>query len=173
MLDHTQLVTASFPSYANAALTVKALEAAGYDQSSIAIITPQAHTGAASATDVDEHRADMDEDLAVEGAKEGIIVAAGTGVLTALAVAAFPAGLFLVGGWLAAAEIGVMFGMAGGLGAALVHAGSDVPQAEGHVAAVEAGHTLVSVRCTDAQLAEVRSILAETSMSASSVEVTA
>jgi ABC-type sugar transport system substrate-binding protein len=156
MSEHVQTVSAVFPTYEAAAGAVRALEAAGYDHSHIAIVT---HKNSASTL------SPQDETLVVEGAKEGILVGAGAAILTAAAVAIFPGTLFLVGGWLAGAEIATFFGMAGGLGAALAHYGYGDDQAKSYATAVEAGNSLVTVRCSDIQVPQVKAILGTTATS--------
>ncbi len=152
-------VTHLYDTYAEAERVVGQLEAAGVSHSDISIV---GRNGTDTATNGTTSPGTADHTGAGTGASLGTIVGGGAGLLAGIGALAIPGvGPVIAAGWLIATLTGAGAGAAaGGLLGSLTHHG--VPERDAHVYAegVRRGGTLLSVRTTEANAAEVQAILA-------------
>ncbi|MGO4408573.1 MULTISPECIES: hypothetical protein [unclassified Brevundimonas] len=168
-------VTRLFDHHAEALDAVAELEAAGFDHSSISIVSNNAdnwHSGHDRIDGADGALGDRngagENDVAHgagKGAATGGAIGAGAGILAGLGMLAIPGlGPVVAAGWLASAALGAVVGGAaggatGGLLGALKEAGHNDEEANVYAEGVRRGGTLVSVKTTDADRARVETIL--------------
>lgn len=167
-------VTRLFDSHTEALEAVSELEAAGYDHSSISLVSNNAdnwHEGYGRGTHdgpLGDRDGDGENDVAEgagKGAATGGVIGAGAGVLAGLGMLAIPGlGPVVAAGWLASTAVGAAVGAAaggatGGLLGALKEAGHDEDEANVYAEGVRRGGTLVSVRTSDAERARVETLL--------------
>lgn len=141
-----------FDSYASASSAVHALEAAGFSDDNISVISRDHGDNAHSAGA---------ETGAGTGATVGTLVGGGAGLLAGIGMLAIPGiGPLVAAGWMVAALTGAGAGAAaGGLLGSLT--GSGVDEADAHVYAegVSRGGTLVTVRADSSRIAQARQIM--------------
>lgn len=157
MSTTTKTVSALYDTFEAAAGVVRALEAQGFAHDDISIITSHQGEHAASNLDVSEYPAEVrdDKEMATGG-----LVGGGAGLAAGLALMAIPGvGPLLVGGLLLTTAIGATAGMAASFTSALVDIGHIDSHADAYVQAVQAGKTLVSVRCDQDNIAGVEALL--------------
>ena len=146
-------VTHLYDTYAEAERVVGNLEAAGVPHSDISIVGRNATDGTATG--------ETGHSGAGTGASLGTVLGGGAGLLAGIGALAIPGvGPVIAAGWLIATVTGAGAGAAaGGLLGSLTHHG--VPEHDAHVYAegVRRGGTLLSVRTTDTNEAQVDQIL--------------
>ena len=146
-------VTHLYDTYPEAERVVGELEAAGVPHGDISIVGRNG--SGTTGTGTTEHSG------AGTGASLGTIVGGGAGLLAGIGALAIPGvGPVIAAGWLIATVTGAGVGAtAGGLLGSLTHHG--VPEQDAHVYAegVRRGGTLLSVRTTEANAADVQAIL--------------
>ncbi|WP_313044702.1 hypothetical protein [Brevundimonas sp.] len=169
------VVTRLFDHHTEALAAVSELEAAGFDHSTISIVSNNAeewhdghrhkdHAGSALGDRNGDGVNDVGEG-AGKGAAAGGALGAGVGVLAGLGMLAIPGlGPVVAAGWLASTAVGAAVGAAaggatGGLLGALKEAGHGDEDAHVYAEGVRRGGTLVSVRASDADRARIETIL--------------
>ena len=142
-----------YDTYAAAKSAVNALEAAGFSDNQISIVSSQ-HEG-------DSHSTTAVETAAGTGASIGTIVGGGAGLLAGLGALAIPGvGPVVAAGWLVAALTGTGAGAAaGGLLGSLTHAGVAENDAHVYAEGVKRGGTLVTVRADANRIARAKDIM--------------
>jgi hypothetical protein len=154
-----QTVTALYDTYDSAISAVNALEAAGFPQSDISIVSNNADNRYGK-----DRPSDAAED-AGKGAGIGAVVGGVGGLLTGLGLLAIPGvGPVVAAGWLVATAAGaatgaVVGGAAGGLVGSLTSAGVPERDANFYAEGVRRGGTLVTARVEDARAPVARDIL--------------
>lgn len=146
-------ITRVYDTYAHARNVVIDLEAARIPTSDISLVANKY---------VSEKYVNVDEaSSAGTGAGIGAVVGGGAGLLAGLGLLAIPGlGPVVAAGWLASTALGVAAGAAtGGLIGALVGTGVSERDANVYAESVRRGGTMVTVRTTDANLANVQSIM--------------
>jgi len=143
-------VAGLFENGSDARSAADSLAAAGWPHESISIV--------ASAN---RAASDDDNNLVIKESEKGAVVGGLAGFFLALGELAIPgAGLFLVGGWLAAALLGAGVGaVTGGLVGALVEAGISHDVASQFAEGVRQGQNLVTVKTAESRTAEATAIL--------------
>jgi len=142
-----------YDTYGAASSAVNALEAAGFSDQHVSIVSSQNNDNAGS--DI------TGESSAGTGASIGTIVGGGAGLLAGLGALAIPGvGPLVAAGWLVAALTGAGAGAAaGGLLGSLVSAGVDEDEAHVYAEGVKRGGTLVSVRADATRIARAKEIM--------------
>jgi len=141
-----------YDTYASATNAVHALEAAGFSEDHISVVSSQ------------HENADADPatgSAAGTGASIGTIVGGGAGLLAGLGALAIPGvGPLVAAGWLVAALTGAGAGAAaGGLLGSLTSAGVSEDEAHVYAEGVKRGGTLVTVRAEATQIARAKAIM--------------
>lgn len=168
-------VTRLYDAHTEALAAVSDLEAAGFDHSSISIVSNNIdrwHDGHRhddrTGGPLGDRNGDGVNDVAEgagKGAATGGVLGAGAGVLAGLGMLAIPGlGPVVAAGWLASTVAGAAVGAAaggatGGLLGALKEAGHEEDEAHVYAEGVRRGGTLVSVRTSEADKARVETIL--------------
>ncbi len=158
----TTTVNGLFASRNDASEAVREIKAAGVPDAEISIVTNKVEGQGAqrSAKDrtVDNN---MTESGVGDGAAIGGVLGGGAGLLAGLGAIVIPGvGPLLGVGWLVTTAIGAAVGASGGgLIGALVGAGVDNDDAQIYVDRIRSGGTLVSVRVSDAEVANVEAIM--------------
>lgn len=158
----TTTVTGLFKTRDNAASAVSELKARGIAKEEISIVTNkiegQSEQRSANDRTVDNN---MAESGAGDGAIIGGVLGGGAGLLAGLGTFVIPGiGPLLGVGWLLTTAIGTAVGASGGgLIGTLVGAGVDNDDAQIYADGVRSGGTLVSVRVTDDEVANVEAIM--------------
>ncbi|MNH48922.1 hypothetical protein D3C85_520350 [compost metagenome] len=169
------VVTRLFDHHTEALAAVSELETAGFDHSTISIVSNNAeewhdghqhkhHAGSALGDRNGDGVNDVGEG-AGKGAAAGGALGAGVGVLAGLGMLAIPGlGPVVAAGWLASTAVGAAVGAAaggatGGLLGALKEAGHGDEDAHVYAEGVRRGGTLVSVQASDADRARIETIL--------------
>ena len=158
-----QTMTRLYDSHDAAVTVVNKLEAAGISHGDISIVSNNAEGRL-----IDGHTLNDQDDAtatgAGTGASIGTVLGGGAGLLAGIGALAIPGvGPIVAAGWLVAALTGAGVGAAaGGLLGSLTGAG--VSEEDSHVYAegVRRGGTLVTVRADEAQAAQIRSMLDDT-----------
>ena len=142
-----------YDTYADATGAVNALEAAGFSDDHISIVSSQ-HEGNSYSTSEAQTGAGT-------GASIGTIVGGGAGLLAGLGALAIPGvGPVVAAGWLVAALTGAGAGAAaGGLLGSLTHAGVAENDAHVYAEGVKRGGTLVTVRADANRIARAKDIM--------------
>jgi len=142
-----------YDTYAAATSAVHALEAAGFSNDHISVVSSQAESVVHSET--------SEGSGAGAGASIGTIVGGGAGLLAGLGALAIPGvGPVVAAGWLVAALTGAGAGAAaGGLLGSLTSAGVSEDDAHVYAEGVKRGGTLVSVRCDSSRMARAKEIM--------------
>jgi hypothetical protein len=143
-----------FDSYTQAASAVRDLEAAGFTDSDVSIMSKD--TTATTGTDTVEAASG-----APVGASIGTVLGGGAGLLAGIGALAIPGvGPIVAAGWLVALLAGAGAGAAaGGLIGSLTSSGIDEKEAHVYAEGVERGGSIVTVRADDARMGRVEDIL--------------
>ena len=154
----TRTLVRMFDDHAHAMQAVRDLEGAGFTSDEISIMASE-HRGDRAST------AESDSDAtsgAGTGAGIGTLLGGGAGLLAGIGAIAIPGlGPIVAAGWLVAALTGAGAGAAaGGLLGALVGSGVEENDAHIYAESVRRGGTLISVRASEARLAQAEAILA-------------
>ncbi len=155
----TQIVTALFDAYDDAAEAVRRLEACGVSYRDISIVS--------NAGDERRRVQHGTTDDATKGATAGIgfgaALGGGAGLLAGLGLVAIPGlGPMVAAGWLAATMAGAAVGAStGGIAGALIAAGLSNEDAEIYAEGLGRGGTIVTARIEPHRHSAARSILAE------------
>lgn len=174
----SKTITRLFDSHTEALAAVEDLERAGVDYGKISIVSNnsdnwhQGHTHAggapAAAGPLGDRNGDGENDVAEgagKGAATGGLIGGGAGLLAGLGMLAIPGlGPVVAAGWLVSTAVGAAVGAAaggatGGLLGALKEAGHSDEEANVYSEGVRRGGTLISVKCDDHHVDQVRSIL--------------
>jgi len=141
-----------YATYTSATDAVRALEAAGFSEDNISVISRQHE---------DNAHPNLDETAAGTGATVGTLVGGGAGLLAGIGLLAIPGiGPLVAAGWMVAALTGAGAGAAaGGLLGSLVSSGVDELDAKAYAEGVEQGGTLVTVRADDTRIARAQEIM--------------
>lgn len=141
-----------YDTYSAATDAVRALEAAGFSDENISVVSRDRSDGAHSTTD---------ENAAGTGATVGTLVGGGAGLLAGIGMLAIPGiGPLVAAGWMVAALTGAGAGAAaGGLLGSLVGSGVDEKDAHVYAEGVSRGGTLVTVRADTARMARAHEIM--------------
>ena len=141
-----------YDTYSAATDAVRALEAAGFSEDHISVISRKNEDGA---------HPNMDETAAGTGATVGTLVGGGAGLLAGIGLLAIPGiGPLVAAGWMVAALTGAGVGAAaGGLAGSLVGSGVDEVDAQVYAEGVSRGGTLVTVRADDSRIARAKEIM--------------
>ena len=153
-----RMIAHSYDTYDHAERVVHALEAAGVPHDDISLVSgDQNRSGAASGTAGDSATATGTG----TGATIGTVLGGGAGLLAGLGSLAIPGvGPIVAAGWLIATLTGAGVGAAaGGLLGSLTGAGVDETEAQGYAEHVGRGGTLVTVRASEEDAAQVEYIL--------------
>ncbi len=156
-----RMIAHSYDTYDHAVRVVHALEAAGVPHDDISLMSGDKDrtigTNIAGDTAADTAKATG----AGTGATLGTVLGGGAGLLAGLGSLAIPGvGPVVAAGWLIATLTGAGVGAAaGGLLGSLTGAGVDEADAKGYAEHVKSGGTLVTVRATDQDAAQVEYIL--------------
>ena len=156
-----RMIAHSYDAYDHAVRVVHALEAAGVPHDDISLMSGDKDrtigTNVAGDTAADTAKATG----AGTGATVGTVLGGGAGLLAGLGSLAIPGvGPVVAAGWLIATLTGAGVGAAaGGLLGSLTGAGVDEADAKGYAEHVGRGGTLVTVRATDQDAAQVEYIL--------------
>jgi len=144
-------VSRLYETYGEAQRTINALEAAGFTNSEIGLVSRYRD---------DETLAETSSGTAA-GAAAGAVIGGGTGLLAALGVIAIPGiGPLVAAGVLATTAVGAAGGGAvGGLLGALTNSGVSEEDAHLYSEAVRRGSSLVTVRADDDRIAKAEAIL--------------
>ena len=154
-----RMISHSYDTYDHAVRVVHALEAAGVPHDDISLMSGDKDrtigTNVAGDTAADTAKATG------TGATVGTVLGGGAGLLAGLGSLAIPGvGPVVAAGWLIATLTGAGVGAAaGGLLGSLTGAGVDEADAKGYAEHVGRGGTLVTVRATDQDAAQVENIL--------------
>ena len=142
-----------YDTYAAATNAVHALEAAGFSDDHVSVVSSQREANA----DTDTTAASG----AGTGASIGTLVGGGAGLLAGLGALAIPGvGPLVAAGWLVAAITGAGAGAAaGGLLGSLTAAGVDEEEAHVYAEGVKRGGTLVTVRADATRIARAKEIM--------------
>ncbi len=146
-----------FDSYTHAAAAVRDLEAAGFTDSDVSIMSKDTTATATTGTDTVEASSG-----APVGASIGTVLGGGAGLLAGIGALAIPGvGPIVAAGWLVALLAGAGAGAAaGGLIGSLTSSGVDEKEAHVYAEGVDRGGSIVTVRADDARMARVEDILA-------------
>ncbi len=152
----TRTVARLYDKYDDAAIAVRALEAAGVPADDISLVAKNADDRVVTHKDGNEAAPGAEI-----GAGVGALAGGGAGVLAGLGMLAIPGvGPVVAAGWLVALAVGAVGGAAaGGILGGLVGSGISKEHAEVYAEGVRRGGTLVSVRTTDDDTARVETIL--------------
>ncbi len=148
-----ETITRAYSTYAHARRAVTDLEAQGIPFSDISLVANQ---------DVSKlHDDDGGNSNTAAGAGLGAVVGGSAGLLTGLGLLTIPGlGPVVAAGWLASAALGaVAGGTTGGILGALLGAGVSDELAHVYSEAVRRGGTLLSVKASQSQAANVRDVL--------------
>jgi hypothetical protein len=152
----SKTVARLYDNYDDAAIAVRALDAAGVPADDVSLVANNA--GDRIVTHKDGNEAAPGAEI---GAGVGAVAGGGAGVLAGLGMLAIPGvGPVVAAGWLVALAVGAVGGAAaGGILGGLVGSGISKEHAEVYAEGVRRGGTLVSVRTTDDEAARVETIL--------------
>ena len=153
-----RMIAHSYDSYDQAERVVHALEAAGVPHDDISLVSgDQSRSGVTDGTAGESATATGTG----TGATIGTVLGGGAGLLAGLGSLAIPGvGPIVAAGWLIATLTGAGVGAAaGGLLGSLTGAGVDETEAKGYAEHVGRGGTLVTVRATEEDAAQVEHIL--------------
>jgi hypothetical protein len=141
-----------YDTYSAASDAVRALEAAGFSEDNISVISRDHADGA---------HPKADETAAGTGATVGTLVGGGAGLLAGIGMLAIPGiGPLVAAGWIVAALTGAGAGAAaGGLLGSLVGSGVDETDAHVYAEGVSRGGTLVTVRADETRIARAQEIM--------------
>lgn len=141
-----------YDTYSAATDAVRALEAAGFSEDNISVISRKNESNSHPAAD---------ETAAGTGATVGTLVGGGAGLLAGIGMIAIPGiGPLVAAGWMVAALTGAGAGAAaGGLLGSLIGSGVDEHDANVYAEGVERGGTLVTVRADSSRIARAREIM--------------
>ena len=169
-----------YPTYAEAARVVSALESAGIPHSDISIVSGDKNYSATNhgtmagttGTSTGLTSGDPEQGAATgagTGASLGTVLGGGAGLLAGIGALAIPGlGPIVAAGWLVAALTGAGVGAAaGGLLGSLTGAGISEADAHTYQEGVNSGGTLVTVRVDDGQAAHVEQVMGMSTGSAS------
>ncbi len=159
-----------YPTYAEAARVVSALESAGIPHSDISIVSGDKsysssnHGYGTTGTATGMTSGDPEQGAATgagTGATLGTVLGGGAGLLAGIGALAIPGlGPIVAAGWLVAALTGAGVGAAAGsLLGSLTGAGISEADAQTYQEGVNSGGTLVTVRADDAQAAHVEQVM--------------
>ena len=162
-----------YPTYAEAARVVSALESAGIPHSEISIVSGDKNYSASNhgydttGTATGLTSGDPEQGAATgagTGASLGTVLGGGAGLLAGIGALAIPGlGPIVAAGWLVAALTGAGVGAAaGGLLGSLTGAGVSEADAHAYQEGVNSGGTLVTVRADDEQAAHVEQVMGMT-----------
>jgi hypothetical protein len=156
----TTTVNALFNTYADAALAVSDLKAAGIPEAEISILANNVERQEAESDRVDNN---MAETGAADGAAVGGVLGGTAGLLAGLGALTIPGiGPVIGAGWLLTTAVGAAVGASGGgVIGALIGAGVTKDDAEIFVEGVRRGGTLVSARVGDDEVPDVEAIMAK------------
>lgn len=154
----TRTIAHLFDSYADAAATVRDLEAAGFSPDEVSLIAG-GDAGPDGAAPLAEPSAASG---AGAGATLGTLLGGGAGLLAGIGALAIPGfGPVVAAGWLAAMLAGAGFGAAaGGILGALTQAGISEEHAHVYAESLRRGGSLVTVRGDENRLAMAETIMA-------------
>jgi len=154
-----RMIAHSYDTYDHAVRVVHALEAAGVPHDDISLMSGDKDRSVATNVAGDTHNATATG--TGTGATLGTVLGGGAGLLAGLGSLAIPGvGPVVAAGWLIATLTGAGVGAAaGGLLGSLTGAGVDEADAKGYAEHVGRGGTLVTVRATDQDAAQVEYIL--------------
>lgn len=155
----TRTLTRMFDDHAHAMQAVRELEGSGFTSDEVSIMSGKRCDAPAGTARTGDTEADSG---AGTGATLGTVLGGGAGLLAGIGALAIPGiGPLVAAGWLVAALTGAGAGAAaGGLLGALVGSGVDENDAQVYAESVRRGGTLVSVRASEARLAQAEAILA-------------
>lgn len=158
---NSRTVAAVFDNYSDAATAVGRLESAGVSHQDISIVSNDAAERDRYSATTGSPVHDDAKTGAGTGATVGTTLGAGAGLLAGLGMLAIPGlGPVVAAGWLASTLVGAAAGAAtGGILGSLAGAGVDEADAHTYAEAVHRGGTLVTVRATDANHAQIVDIL--------------